>query len=208
MPIEARPGQPRLIPNFQQFEPVGTGTAGLGSGERRGLLGNPGKQHNPFVESLIGEIHEGTQLPGDEKAKIERINKVYHAFGDLTDIANRNNPVRQPAEVEAWKTRKDDILHVYAALGLLAYRSLDNNSLALLLDHLGAFRKSERRDTGYTGRFMLTPEQNEILGQITTTLGIDHDRQKTQYTFTIVDPFPQDPYIISRFEAPNVVEGK
>jgi hypothetical protein len=58
---EHRPGQPRLIPNFQQFEPVGTGTARLGSGERRGsdLSGNAVMP--PLVMNLVRLMEQARQ---------------------------------------------------------------------------------------------------------------------------------------------------
>jgi hypothetical protein len=61
MPIEARPGQPRLIPNFQQFEPVGTGTARLGSGERRGNVQQGGAVMHPLARNLIGLMEQARQ---------------------------------------------------------------------------------------------------------------------------------------------------
>lgn len=215
MPIEARSGQVRPfgLPNFQQLEPIGTGTAGLGNGERRGQLGNPGNQTNPFVQRLIGEIGESERLPGDEQAKIERINAVFQTLwklNDLADLASYEGNNTLSSELEAYRENVDDIRYVYTAFGLLASRSLHNLNKVRLVGTLRLFETNEDSNTlsNFAGSFSLTPRQNEIVGQLTTLLCIPYDHEKTKFTFKAIDNFPRGYNIISTVEAPTVVEGK
>lgn len=218
MGAESRPGQVRPFgqPVFQQFKdglPGNNGVLGSGTGERRGS-GQQGRivnQGNPFVDRLIflGDQRRGVRLPGDELSKIQRINTVFHTLDSLSSIAGAAEVTLQRGEDQhvtreeaGYAARRNDLYHVQAAIGILAYRSLDNSSIAMLLDTLNVLQHDEGN------RFILTPEQNTILEQLTTVLGIDYDSQKTQYTFTVVNNFPDEPYVTSIVEAPIVVEGK
>jgi hypothetical protein len=213
-----RPGERRLnlvrpltgLPNFQQFEPGGTGTPGLGGGDRRGNLFSLARPVHPF-EARIHEFLE--QDWSSERLRIvspsyRMFQYLMHSYKtdlkgfDTGDLIKPNIP--ESASPEVIERMGNLVGQMAIALGILAYPQWEAKLQRKFRNNLPTagytffceefqqqyWQKDKpidyEREEGHDHFVKLPEAGRQLLKHICNVVGIPYDTQQDTFYFHAV----------------------